>query len=148
MTLVTLVDKNTFIFDQSITHKSELFNSLTEILNEHGYLKNKKKFLKDLYKREEVVSTGIEDGFGIPHTKTKYINKPIITFAKTSKLTDYTALDETQINTVFLIALPQNAHDSHLELLSELAKLLMDPKFRHSIKNAEQPDEIIKLLSE
>ncbi|PTI37678.1 PTS sugar transporter subunit IIA [Mammaliicoccus vitulinus] len=147
MALVELIDKNTFIFDKSITTKDELFNSLTEILNEKGYLKNKKKFLKDLYKREKIISTGIEDGFGIPHTKTKYINKPIITFAKTSELDDYKALDDTKINTVFLIALPINAHNSHLDLLSELARLLMDSEFRQYIKNAEQPDEIVKILS-
>ncbi|WP_323703263.1 PTS sugar transporter subunit IIA [Mammaliicoccus sp. Dog046] len=148
MSLVTLTDKNTFIFDPSISNKNELFNSLTDVLNENGYLKNKKKFLKDLYKREEIVSTGIEDGFGIPHTQSKYINKPIITFAKTAHLSDYIALDDTQINIVFLIALPQNAHHSHLDILSELAKLLMDASFRQSIKDASTADEIIKLLSE
>nr|WP_263314187.1 fructose PTS transporter subunit IIA [Mammaliicoccus sp. Marseille-Q6498] len=147
MNIVELIDKNTFIFDQSITTKSDLFNSLAETLNDNGYLKNKKKFLKDLYKREEVVSTGIEDGFGIPHAKTKYINKPIIAFAKTSELSDYKALDDTQINTVFLIALPKNAHDAHLDLLSELARHLMDPEFRQYIKNAEQADEIVNILS-
>ncbi len=147
MKLTELIDKDTFIFDESITTKNELFNSLTEVLNEKGYLKNEKKFLKDLYKREEIVSTGIEDGFGIPHTKSKYINKPIITFAKTSRLSDYIALDDTKIYIVFLIALPRNTHESHLDLLSELAKLLMDSEFRQYIKNAEQADEITKILS-
>ncbi|OAO30422.1 hypothetical protein AXY37_08685 [Mammaliicoccus lentus] len=142
-----LIDKNTFIFDETISSKSKLFNSLTEILDEHGYLKNRKKFLKDLLKRESIVSTGIEDGFGIPHAQSKYINKPIITFAKTSKISDYKALDDSEINIVFLIALPKIAQASHLDLLSELARLLMNPDFRHDIKNAEQADEILDILS-
>ncbi|MBF0834680.1 PTS sugar transporter subunit IIA, partial [Bacteroides acidifaciens] len=55
MKIFHLIDKNTFIFDETISTKSKLFNSLTEILDEHGYLKNRKKFLKDLLKRESIV---------------------------------------------------------------------------------------------
>ena len=38
-----LIDKNTFIFDETISSKVNS-NSLTEILDEHGYLKNRKSF--------------------------------------------------------------------------------------------------------
>ncbi|WP_394882040.1 PTS sugar transporter subunit IIA [Mammaliicoccus sciuri] len=145
MNITDLIDKNTFIFNENIKTKDELFNSLSESLYQNGYLKN--KFLKDLYKREELISTGIEDGFGIPHTKSKYIKKPLITFAKTSELQDYTALDNSKINIVFLIALPKNAQDSHLYLLSELAKLLMDSNFRENIKRVNNSDEILNILS-
>ncbi len=34
MKLTELIDKDTFVFDESITTKNELFNSLTEVLNE------------------------------------------------------------------------------------------------------------------
>lgn len=147
MNITDLIDENTFIFDKNIKTKDELFTSLSESLYQNGYLKNKHKFLKDLYKREELISTGIEDGFGIPHTKSKYIKKPLITFAKTSELQDYTALDNSKINIVFLIALPKNAQDSHLYLLSELAKLLMDSDFRENIRRVNNPDEILNILS-
>ncbi|PTJ82506.1 PTS sugar transporter subunit IIA [Mammaliicoccus sciuri] len=147
MNITDLIDENTFIFDKNIKTKDELFTSLSESLYQNGYLKNKNKFLKDLYKREKLISTGIEDGFGIPHTKSKYIKKPLITFAKTSELQDYTALDNSKINIVFLIALPKNAQDYHLYLLSELAKLLMDSNFRENIKRVNNPDEILNILT-
>jgi len=84
---------------------------------------------------------------GFQINNNEYINKPIITFAKTSKISDYKALDDSEINIVFLIALPKIAQASHLDLLSELARLLMNPDFRHDIKNAEQADEILDILS-
>ncbi len=57
--------------------------------------------MKDLYRRESETSTGIEDGFGIPHTKSKAVLAPTICFVHTGKISDYVGLDDKEIGMGF-----------------------------------------------
>ena len=106
-----------------------------------------KNVIKDLYRREEETSTGIEDGFGIPHAKSKAVLQPTICFAHTGKITDYVGLDGRNIEWVFAILVPQKTAYIHLEILSKLSRKLMNESFRTQLKNAGSPMEVLEIMS-
>ena len=110
-------------------------------------LRKAKKVIKDLYRREEETSTGIEDGFGIPHAKSKAVLQPTICFAHTGKITDYVGLDGRNIEWVFAILVPQKTAYIHLEILSKLSRKLMNESFRTQLKNAGSPMEVLEIMS-
>ncbi|EAF3606675.1 PTS sugar transporter subunit IIA, partial [Listeria monocytogenes] len=114
---------------------------------EEGSITNPKKFIRDLYKREEETSTGIEDGFGIPHAKSKYVKEPLIVFVHSGIINDYFGLDDSPIECSFLIGVPKKATDVHLQILSELSRKLMNKEFREKLKNSKNKTEIITILS-
>ena len=103
-----------------------MFEKLGQLLEEEQRVSKAKKVIKDLYRREEETSTGIEDGFGIPHAKSKAVLQPTICFAHTGKITDYVGLDGRNIEWVFAILVPQKTADIHLEILSKLSRKLMN----------------------
>ena len=148
MTIQNMLDEQNILFDSTINNKEELFESLTQSLVASGYVKNGKKFMKDLYAREKLTSTGIEDGFGIPHTKSKAVTKATIAFAHVGEMKDYVGLDEQPINTVFMLAVPKDSNDTHLELLSSLARRLMDDTFKLKIKQAQTKTDIYNAFEE
>lgn len=147
MKLIDLMVNDLIIFDESIRSKKELFEKLGQLLEEEQRVSKAKKVIKDLYRREEETSTGIEDGFGIPHAKSKAVLQPTICFAHTGKITDYVGLDGRNIEWVFAILVPQKTAYIHLEILSKLSRKLMNESFRTQLKNAGSPMEVLEIMS-
>lgn len=147
MQISSVLDKQNIVFDLTIKTKEELFNNLALILENNGCITSARRFIKDLKKREKEASTGVEEGFGIPHAKSKAVIKPTIAFAHVNELMDYLALDGSRVECVFMIAVPDQANDTHLELLSFLARKLMDDQFKASIKAANNAEEIRSILT-
>lgn len=137
---------STINFNNSIDRKEVLFTTAGNILEENGIVTNGKKFAKDLFKREKQTSTGIEDGFGIPHAKSRHVTKPALAFIKSSEISDYEALDGSKVNNSFIIAVPKSGSDQHLEILSQLSRKLMNNDFREMIKNADTPEQILDAM--
>lgn len=148
MDISELIGKQTIIFDYSIQSKDVLFEVLSDSLKKNGSITKKKGFMKDLYKREQVVSTGIEEGFGIPHAKSKYVVKPTVCFAHTSSIRDYVGFDDEPIECVFMIAVPKKSNSLHLDVLSSLSRRLLDDEFRKKVKNAKNSEEILAIINE
>ncbi|MBC2347109.1 PTS sugar transporter subunit IIA [Listeria welshimeri] len=146
MKISNLINEDRIIFDNRIQTKKLLFEKVAEVLFKEGSITNTKKFIRDLYKREET-STGIEAGFGIPHAKSKYVKEPLIVFVHSDIINDYFGLDDSPIECSFLIGVPKKATDVHLQILSELSRKLMDEKFREKLKNSKNKNEIITILS-
>ncbi|EEV4920141.1 TPA: PTS transporter subunit EIIA, partial [Listeria monocytogenes] len=64
MNISNLINEDRIIFDNRIQTKQLLFEKVAEVLVKEGSITNSKKFIRDLYNREEETSTGIEAGFG------------------------------------------------------------------------------------
>ncbi|KLV25456.1 PTS sugar transporter subunit IIA [Niallia circulans] len=146
MDISSMIDTNCILFDSTIQLKKDLFSRLATILEKSGYISSKKRFIKDLEKREKESPTGIEDGFGIPHAKSKTVKNPVIVFAHTGKIVDYVALDGSHVDCVFLLAVPEKASDIHLDILSYLARQLMNDDFKLELKQASNASDIQSLL--
>ncbi|AIS61602.1 MULTISPECIES: PTS sugar transporter subunit IIA [Listeria] len=148
MDISNLINESRIIFDTSIQTKQLLFEKVANVLGEEGAITNQKKFIRDLYKREEETSTGIESGFGIPHTKSKYVKEPLIVFVHSDVMTDYFGLDDAPIECSFIIGVPKKAADTHLEILSNLSRKLMNDEFIEKLKKSKNEQEIMTILSE
>ena len=146
MDISQLLSEDLILFDDDIRSKKSLFERLGNALEATGRVKNAKKIIKAFYKREEEVSTGIEDGFGIPHAKSKYVLVPTLCFIHSGKIKEYLGLDGIPIECVFAIVVPQKSSDIHLEILSALSRKLMDQTFRQQLKGAKSAAEIMTIL--
>lgn len=146
MKINDLLTENTIVFDSSITSKEDLFAKAAEVFEKEGIVTNAKKFKKDLYKREKETSTGIEDHFGIPHAKSKWVTRPALAFIKSGEVNDYEALDGTNVGYSFVIAVPSSNADTHLAILSGLARLLMDEQFRDDLKHADSAQGVFDIF--
>lgn len=147
MEINQLISLATIDTDIEITSKAELFKRATHLFYQAGIVNNEKRYIKDLNKREKETSTGIEDNFGIPHAKSKAVNRAGLAFIKTGTIIDYEGLDGLPVQYAFVIAVPQGSSNEHLEILSNLSRKLMNDHFRKSLKSAETPDEIIEIIN-
>ncbi|EAG6888770.1 TPA: PTS transporter subunit EIIA, partial [Listeria monocytogenes] len=57
MNISNLINEDRIIFDNRIQTKQLLFEKVAEVLVKEGSITNSKKFIRDLYNREEETST-------------------------------------------------------------------------------------------
>ena len=131
-----------------INSKSELFQIAADHLYNKNAIKDKEKFIEALYERESIGETGVGDGFAIPHAKSDTVYKPVVLYIKSNKKIEYESLDDLPVDNFFMLAVPENSGNEHINLLSSVACLLLEDEFKAKLETAEGKPEVIKLVNE
>lgn len=104
------------------------------------------KVLASYEQREQEGSTGMTEGFAIPHAQSAAINKSAMIILKLKNPIDWESLDGKKIDTVISFLIPEVDSNSHLKYLSNTAKLLTHEDFIASLKKSNTPEEIYHLF--
>ena len=131
-----------------VNSKSELFQIAADHLYSKNAIKDKDMFIKALYERESIGETGVGDGFAIPHAKSETVNRPVVLYIKSNKKIEYESLDDLPVNNFFMLAVPENSGNEHINLLSSIACLLLEDEFKEKLETVSDKPEVIKLVNE
>ncbi|NFF80500.1 PTS fructose transporter subunit IIC [Clostridium botulinum] len=148
MRIVDLLKKQGIELNFNPSSKNECIEKLVNLMDKTGNLNNKEEYKKAIIAREAQSTTGIGEGIAIPHGKTNAVKKASLAAAVCKKGVDYDSLDGAPANLFFMIAVPDNSDNLHLEVLARLSTILMDEKFRETLINCEDKDEFLKLIDE
>ncbi|EKW99680.1 PTS fructose transporter subunit IIABC [Ligilactobacillus saerimneri] len=133
------------VFDITALFKKEALTEVTTSLFNDGIISDQAGFLHDLYYRENELSTYIGHSIGLPHTRSKYVKRPVILVGRLSH--DISWDQDHRVNFLVLIAVPETATGSlHLRILAHLSGLLIHDDFREKLVNAS-PVEAHKMLT-
>lgn len=146
MRIVDLLHKEGINLNINPSSKEQCINELVELMNKTGNLKDKEEFKKSIIAREELSTTGIGDGIAIPHGKTKAVKKASLAAAICKNGVDYDSLDGAPAKLFFMIAVPDNSDNLHLEVLARLSTILMDESFRSKLIDCKDKDDFLKLI--
>ncbi len=148
MRITELLTSSTVILNLQAKTKAAAIDELVNKLNEAGKLTDKAKFKEAILAREAQSTTGIGEGIAIPHAKTSAVKVPAIAFGRSKEGVDYEALDGQPSHLFFMIAAPEGANNAHLETLSRLSSMLMNPAFRSKIENASTVNDVLAAIDE
>lgn len=146
MRIVDLLHKQGINLNFNPNTKEQCINELVDLMDKTGNLNNKEEYKKAILAREELSTTGIGDGIAIPHGKTSAVKKASLAAAICKKGVDYDALDGQPAHLFFMIAVPDNNDNLHLEVLARLSTILMDEAFRTSLINCSDKEEFLRLI--
>jgi PTS system fructose-specific IIA component len=121
---------------------------LLDTLVTAGRVDDREQALSDLLEREEEATTGVGFGIGIPHAKTAAVSRPSVAFACSEAGIDFDAMDDQPAHLLFMLLVPEEGADEHLEILSALSRALMHEAVRDSLREAETVEEIRTVLRE
>src|SRR5690606_36915329 len=107
-----------------------------------------KAFKQAILAREEQSTTGIGDGIAIPHAKTSAVKEPAVAFGRTKTGADFDSLDGKPAHLFFMIAAPEGANNTHLEVLSRLSSILIKEEVREKLMTAETKDDILAIFDQ
>lgn len=135
------------VLNINISSREEAFGIIAEKAVEKGITNERSTVLVDLKMREEQGTTGMIDGFAIPHAKSPAINKPGLVILKSSMGIDWNSMDGKDVNFIFGILIPEKEQGtSHLKILSNIARMLMKEEAKTQLKSAESEKEITKII--
>ncbi|NRT34292.1 PTS system fructose-specific IIC component [Clostridium beijerinckii] len=146
MRIVDLLHKQGINLNFNPNTKEQCINELVDLMDKTGNLNNKEEYKKAILAREELSTTGIGDGIAIPHGKTSAVKKASLAAAICKKGVDYDSLDGQPAHLFFMIAVPDNNDNLHLEVLARLSTILMDESFRTSLVNCSDKEEFLRLI--
>ena len=148
MDLSQLLAPELVTFDLKATEKSAVLTELVDVLDASGLLSDRQQFEQAAWKREQEYSTGIGMGIAIPHAKDASVKKASLVFGRSNAGADYQSMDGQPSHLFFLIAVPADANDTHLAVLSHLSRRLMHQNVRDRLMAANSYADILNAFAD
>ena len=148
MRITELLKRESIELDVAADSKEEAIDKLVSLMDAGGRLNDKAGYKEGILAREALGSTAIGEGIAIPHAKVEAVKEPGLAAMVVPDGVDYVAFDGSLANLIFMIAAPEGEADVHLEALSRLSTLLMDPDFKNDLIHAESKEEFLQLIDD
>ena len=147
MRISELLKKESIAIGKKPRDKNAAIDQLVELLAKSGNLKDKGKFKQAILEREKLSTTGIGEGIAIPHGKSNAVKKAALAALVVPEGVDFESADGQDAHLLFMIAVPENGSNLHLEVLERLAAMLMDEAFRKKLLEAKNPSAFLEIIS-
>lgn len=147
MNIQDLLAPEVMILDLQATTKRAALKEIIASLYNAGKIRDEQEFLEGILAREAQTTTGLGEGIAMPHSKNAAVLTPTIAFARSAKGVDYDALDGQPVELFFMIAVPTDANDTHLQALANLSRYLLQDGFMDKLKQAQTPKAVWDLFA-
>lgn len=145
MKILDFLDPKNIITELTATDKKGVLEELALPISELTQIDHK-ELVRVLIERENLGSTGIGNGIGIPHGKLKNLPSLILGVGLSRKGVNFDAMDGRPTHIFFLLLTPENSTDLHLKLLARISKILKEKSFNDKILYSSDKDEVIRLI--
>lgn len=125
-------------------NKNDVIEEMLTLISTSEKILDFEKVRRAVFDREQVMSTGVGNGFAIPHGKSDAVTDIVAGFGVTERPIDYDALDDKPVRLVFILIGKENMVGSHIKLLSRVSRLMNSETFRNTLLTLKTPDEIIE----
>jgi PTS system fructose-specific IIC component len=145
MRIIDLLKKGAIELNVSISSKEEAIDKMVSLHDAVGNLADTAQYKEAILAREAQGSTAIGEGIAVPHAKSDCVKTPGLSAITVPNGVDYGAPDGKPSDICFMIAAPLDG-DLHLEILSRLMVMLMEPEFCADLRGAKTPDEFLSII--
>lgn len=135
------------LLDLDVSSKKRVFEQVGLLIENSCGIARSEVF-DCLFAREKLGSTGLGQGVAIPHGRAQGLKEAAAVFIRLKNPIPFDAPDGKPVQSLFVLLVPEQATDVHLQVLSELAQLFSSRQLREQLLAAQNADEVYKLLSE
>lgn len=134
--------ENIFL-NESCQTKLDVFKFIAKKAVELQLASSENEVFEALECRENQASTGMQDGIAIPHAISKAIKKPaVIYISLTNKILDWETFDDSKVDKVLAMMVPENGEQEHLQIISNFATSLIDDEMRNELNNCQTKEQV------
>ena len=145
MRIIDLLKADAIALNASVSTKDEAIDKMVALHAGAGNLNDAETYKGAILARESQSSTAIGEGIAVPHAKSDSVKVPGLAAITVPGGVDYGAPDGMPSDILFMIAAPLDG-DLHLEILSRLMVMLMDPAFCAKLRAAKTPAEYLAII--
>jgi PTS system nitrogen regulatory IIA component len=112
-------------------------------------IKNSQELVREILKRDELMSTAIGRGIAIPHVRLSSVTDLVVSVGiSRTDIMDFQALDDEPVRILIMIAAAYNQHAYYLQALSFFSARLKNRELRDALLSAKTPQEVYALLTD
>ncbi len=134
--------------DLKALNKEGVLTELADLIVDHVPGMNTGEVLQVLLDRERLGSTGIGEGFAIPHGKLKTLEKMVIAFGRSRQGVPFDSLDGKAAFYFFVLIAPEDSAGLHLKALAKISRFLKNSAFKESLSQASDREALQKVIQE
>jgi PTS system nitrogen regulatory IIA component len=145
--IAELLPTGNILLDLDAGSKSRLFDAVGALFEaNHGL--SRQTVVNSLQAREKLGSTGLGQGIAIPHGRIRGLREAQGAFIRLKSPIPFDAPDGKPVAQVFILLVPEQATEQHLQLLSELAQMFSDRDFRGRLAAAPDAGAVHRLFEQ
>ena len=141
---MSVFSEDLIILDLVAADKVDAIRQMAALAVAAGRGSDADQIAADVIARDEMGTPQI-DGIAIPHARSAGVTDAAVVVARTSGVVFDPEEDPAQV--LFMILVPNEAGDQHIEILSGLARRLMDPEFTAGLRTADSKSALVQLLN-
>lgn len=138
-----LTPELTFCAVPGVSIKRVFETAAEKICAQHAELESSELF-NNLLAREKLGSTALGEGIAIPHCRLSHCKSPLVALMTLDEPVNFDAADGQPVDILFLLIVPEEATQEHLNILAGLAQLLNDAHFRDALRAATDVETLYR----
>jgi PTS system nitrogen regulatory IIA component len=128
--------------------KEAALKTLCAVLGASPLVHNEAELEQAVFKREDLMSTGIGFGVGVPHVRLDSVDDLIMALGIARKpLADYSSLDDAPIQIICMVAAGGTQHPQYIRALSAISSRLKDETVRKALIEATDAVSAFKVFA-
>lgn len=145
MKIMDILQAEDIALDLPATNRQAVLATASARLGERAGVDGK-TILQALVAREQLGPTTIGHGVALPHARSSALTMPAATLMRLERAIDFDAPDADPVDLVVAVMWPTTAGDEFLGTLSQLCRLLREPRLLHGLREAATPLEARELM--
>jgi len=129
------------------SRKADALRALVKCFGAAAGVGDQEALCEAIFRREELMSTGIGMGIGVPHVRLDSVEGPVMSVGICRvPITDYESLDGKPVQLIFMIAAGKYQHTEYIRLLARVSSKLKNEELRNSLINAPDAETFYRTL--
>lgn len=147
MQLAEILDLACVVVPLKAKEKDQAILELVTLLDRSGKITNHQLALQAVMDREAIRSTGIGQGFAIPHGKCNATKKLVMAIGKLAEPIDFDSIDQKPVTLIALLVSPVDQTGPHIQALAKISRVMTDDSIRQKIWDSESAQRLYDLLT-
>lgn len=127
--------------------KKRVLENIAQCISENIKTLDPNLLFDSLLAREKLGSTGLGHGIAIPHCRIKDCEKIIGTLVKLEEPIDFDAMDGKPVDLIFVLLVPEQADEEHLQVLAQIAEMFSDTGLCEKLRGTDDCGELYRLAT-
>jgi PTS system nitrogen regulatory IIA component len=126
----------------SAASKKKILEEVAKRIAERYPDLNENNIFDTLIARERLGSTGVGQGIAIPHSRLAHCDHTIGCLFTLAEKIPFDAIDNEPVDILFVLVVPEQATNEHLELLSQIAERFNDTAFCSRLRGCQNDESL------
>ncbi len=129
-------------------NKRQAIDGTLALLKNSSNISDFSRVVAATWQREEALATGIGIGIGAPHVRIPAVRYPTAALSVLKKGVDYGSLDNTPVQLILLVAMPEDSQTDWLRYLARASAIFRDDGMRHKLFSVQDSDTLWNLIKD